>query len=203
MLLLLLHGCAALRVANLVRMQDSPHNTPLEDDALSLLFPTPILRVNLGDALPEGTLKGLQSAVLKSWDEYSEEHRASSAMEQNEDFFRFQKRAYGVLGHCSDANPQGWMASESAQELIGAVAATASGYLERVAHHARLDVGRPWSAEDWEIDPDKLHIWASVHQGGSNHPRHIHVGAVLSAVFYVAAPPGAGSICFSDPRGDM
>mmetsp|Transcript_83959 Transcript_83959/g.146116 ORF Transcript_83959/g.146116 Transcript_83959/m.146116 type:complete len:310 (-) Transcript_83959:63-992(-) len=55
----------------------------------------------------------------------------------------------------------------------------------------------------FSLDPDKMHIWASLHQGGSMHPRHIHYGAVVSGVFYVSAPYGAGPICFYDARGSV
>ena len=119
----------------------------------------------------------------------------------NEEFFFFQKREYGTLDHESD--PRGWLASPAAQDLLQAVAATASGYLERIAHHAGYSIGREWDPHDLELDVDKLHVWASVHTDGSTHPRHVHMDAVCSAVFYVSCPEGTGPICFFDPRGDI
>ena len=195
--------------------------SPLAPDALTLLFPSPILRLSLAECLPEGTLSSLESAVLDSWsdhvaeqdslpaggrradDDHMEVTKARTELELNEEFFYYQKRKFGILSHGSDPNPDGWMASQAAQDLLSAVCASASGYLERVSHHAGLDAGRPWTAEDWELDPDRFQVWASVHTGGSTHPRHVHMGAVLSVVVYVNAPPGAGHISFHDPRGDV
>ena len=37
--------------------------TQFVDDALSLVFASPIVRVNLGDALPKGTLEALEKSV--------------------------------------------------------------------------------------------------------------------------------------------
>ena len=196
-------------------------HTPLQQDALSLLFPSPILRVNLCDAIRSGTLERLEAAVCTSWNDHLTEQqampdagigratdslepiKARTGQEANEEFFYFQKRRYGVHSHSSSPAPEGWLATQAAQDLLGAVSAVAAGYLERVSHHAGYDIGRPWAEEDWEVDPDQFHVWASVHTQSSAHPRHVHMGAVLSAVFYVTAPPGAGQICFFDPRGDI
>ena len=205
-------------------------SSPFELDALSLLFPSPILRVDLAEALPQGTLSALKGAVLATWEDHLAEQAelaaesssssgqnrrvsddfasavlAGSPLELNEEFYYFQKRNLGIMGHSSDPNPAGWLASEAAQDLMDAICACIAGYLERIAHHASRDVGRPWTAEDWaeRIDPDSLHAWASVHQSGSTHPRHVHVGAVVSCVFYLSAPEGTGPICFFDPRGDI
>ena len=68
-----------------------------------------------------------------------------------------------------NSDPKGWLATEAAQDLIEAVTAVVAGYVERIAHHAGVDVGRPadlLDEDEWELplDPDKLHVWASVHQ---------------------------------------
>ena len=217
------------------RMSGS-YQSPFAQDSLSLLFPSPVLRVGLADALPARTLDALEEAVLGSWHEHLAEQatlpqtdartgteggrlRARTDQERNEEFFYYQRENFGVDGLYSE--PRGWLASEAAQHLLGAVAAAATGYIESIAHHAGLDTDGEWS-----VDPDRLQVWASVHQGGSTHPRcapphrsasrlgptsrrgcarvsrrHVHVGAVASGVFYVRAPEGAGKICFFDPRG--
>jgi hypothetical protein len=196
--------------------------TPFEQDSLMLHFPSPLMRVDVGAALPNGSLDRLADAIMASWRDHLDEQsalgpataatrratdqndfpmRARTEQEQNEEFFYYQKRTLGVTEHASEPAPDGWLASEAAQELLGAVTAAASGYLERVAHHAGLDVGRPWTVDEWELDPDRWHVWASVHHGGSTHPSHVHMGAAVSAVFYVRMPPGSGQICFFDPRG--
>ena len=196
------------------------YRSPFEQDALSLLFPSPIMRLNLADALPAGTLEALEDAVLESWGEHLAEQetlqvqggsaarrattdggrlRAASDQERNEEFFYFQRDRIGVEGQSSE--PKGWLASDAAQQLLGACTAAAAGYIERIAHHGGRDIGTP--GEDWELDPDRMHVWASVHRGGSTHPRHIHANAAVSGVFYVRAPRGSGRICFFDPRGSV
>ena len=45
------------------RMSGS-YQSPFAQDSLSLLFPSPVLRVGLADALPAGTLDALEEAVL-------------------------------------------------------------------------------------------------------------------------------------------
>ena len=165
------------------RMSGS-YQSPFAQDSLSLLFPSPVLRVGLADALPAGTLDALEEAVLGSWHEHLAEQatlpqtdartgteggrlRARTDQERNEEFFYFQRENFGVDGLYSE--PRGWLASEAAQHLLGAVAAAATGYIESIAHHAGLDTDGEWS-----VDPDRLQVWASVHQGGSTHPRCAH-----------------------------
>jgi len=189
--------------------------SPLEPDALTLLFPSPLLRVRLYDVLPEGMLEEVADRIMDSWADHQEEQdmispdapgrratdqdafpvRARSPQQLNEEFFYFQKRRYGVTGHFSDPSPEGWMASPAAQELLSAVNAAAARYLESVGHWSGRDIG------SWAINPDRWHMWASVHQGGSTHASHMSMGAAVSAVLYIRTPPGTGQICFLDPRG--
>ena len=198
------------------------YQSPFAPDSLSLLFPSPVLRVNLEEVLPSGTFDALEEAILASWDDHLAEQatlaetgtrrattegerlRAASNQELNEEFFYYQRSEYGVSGQQSE--PKGWLASEAAQELLDVITAVTAGYITRIAHHAGMDVGRPEDLEEdeeWELplDPDKLHVWASVHHGESQHPRHVHMGAAVSGVFYLRVPPGAGRLCFFDPRG--
>ena len=92
------------------------YQSPFKQDALSLLFPSPVLRVNLEEILPSGTLDGLEEAVLASWAEHCAEQatlpqtgtrrattegerlRAASDQELNEEFFYYQRSQYGVDG---------------------------------------------------------------------------------------------------------
>jgi uncharacterized protein (TIGR02466 family) len=46
-----------------------------------------------------------------------------------------------------------------------------------------------------------IHAWATVHRGGIHHMSHTHPDHMVSGVYYVAVPPQAGGIIFSDPRG--
>ena len=198
------------------------YQSPFAPDSLSLLFPSPVLRVNLEEVLPSGTFDALEEAILASWDDHLAEQatlaetgtrrattegerlRAASNQELNEEFFYHQRSEYGVSDQQSE--PKGWLASEAAQELLDVITAVTAGYITRIAHHAGMDVGRPEDLEEeeeWELplDPDKLHVWASVHHGESQHPRHVHMGAAVSGVFYLRVPAGAGRLCFFDPRG--
>ncbi len=42
--------------------------------------------------------------------------------------------------------------------------------------------------------------WANISPPGAPHPPHIHPNNFLSAVYYLAAPAGANTIFFHDPR---
>ena len=92
------------------------YQSPFAQDALSLLFPSPVLRVNLEEVLGSGTLDALEEAILNSWDEHCAEQatlpetdtarattegermRAASDQELNEEFFYYQRSKYGVDG---------------------------------------------------------------------------------------------------------
>jgi|TARA_B110001469_G_C9379983_1_gene197113 hypothetical protein len=92
------------------------YQSPFAQDSLSLLFPSPVLRVNLEEVLPSGTLDALEEAILTSWDEHCTEQatlpqtstkrattegerlRAASDQELNEEFFYYQRSQYGVDG---------------------------------------------------------------------------------------------------------
>ena len=100
------------------------YQSPFAQDALSLLFPSPVLRVNLEEVLGSGTLDALEEAILNSWDEHCAEQatlpqtdtarattegermRAASDQELNEEFFYYQRSKYGVDGQQrSEASP--------------------------------------------------------------------------------------------------
>jgi hypothetical protein len=53
------------------------------------------------------------------------------------------------------------------------------------------------------VESSDLLAWASVHGNGSSHLPHIHRGALVSGVYYVSCPEGAGKIIFEDPRGAL
>lgn len=44
------------------------------------------------------------------------------------------------------------------------------------------------------------HAWANVAEEGNFQEYHTHDGSVFSAVYYLKAPEGSGSILFEDPR---
>ena len=119
------------------------YQSPFAPDSLSLLFPSPVLRVNLEEVLPSGTFDALEEAILASWDDHLAEQaslaetgtrrattegerlRAASNQELNEEFFYYQRSEYGVSGQQSE--PKGWLASEAAQELLAVITAVTRG----------------------------------------------------------------------------
>ena len=48
-----------------------------------------------------------------------------------------------------------------------------------------------------------MQAWATVHEAGVSHLAHCHPDSVVSGVYYVKVPQGAGSIVFDDPRGPL
>ena len=136
----------------------------------------------------------LNDAVLQAWAEHLRKWRGDEAKdyERNNAFYGFQLEHMGAKDHRQ--HPAGWIACEAGQLLLTAFTAAAQSYLSHVAEN--VGVVRP------DVSPDHLHVWASLHQPCSTHPRHVHAGASLSGVYYVRIPPtGGGRLEFSDPRG--
>jgi hypothetical protein len=202
-------------------------DTPFVANTLSLLFASPVLRVQLGGALPQGTLAAVEEDVCASWNDHLDEQErlqvaasgepsttatsknarwqsprpevAATSHQLNEEFFYFQNTFYGDTCHCKTphANSSAWQANRAGQDVIHAMTDAASSYLERIAYHAGETTNLV------KLNPNNMHVWASVHADGSAHARHDHAGAVVSGVLYVRSPPGAGKICFYDPRGNL
>ena len=188
--------------------------TPLFASETSLLFATPVSFQRL-DSFTPAALGALTSSILASWEQHVAQNaamprtgerstgdiqtafRATSEQTLNDEFYYFQMREYGIDGHQS--SPQGWLATAEAQALLGEVVDHTAQYLETIARHAGT---HDTSAS---FHPDMLQAWANVHRaaGSGTHPRHVHAGAVASCVFYTATPPGAASISFFDPRGNL
>lgn len=176
----------------------------LAGDSFSLCFASPILRLRLGKRLPEGTLEELEKTVLSCWRDHLDEQQtlpsndadtraladsgrvwATTDQGLNEELFYYQRRHYGDMDHfrVPHANSRAWMGTPAGRAVLGAVTAAAGTFLERIVHHAGLGDVR------YVLDPDHMHAWTSVHQGGSTHPRHVHAGAVISGVLESSLPP--------------
>jgi hypothetical protein len=137
--------------STIMRVQD----TQFEDNALAIAFGSPILCVRLGDALPQGTLEALAEDVLSSWGDYIDAREQLGDKDLNADFFFYQSTVYGDTDHCRStppANPRAWMAGVAGQEVIKAVTAAASSYIERVGFHATGD------AEATKLTPNNMHM---------------------------------------------
>jgi hypothetical protein len=115
----------------------------------------------------------------------------------NDAFFKFQRRR-GAEGGVWD----------TATGALGSLPEVARlrRYLHEAAAKTRASVGMP--EEEEEKGPasgrgaDDLYCWCSVHEGRSLHPIHTHPNNELSAVFFAAVPPGAGTptVCSMPPR---
>jgi uncharacterized protein (TIGR02466 family) len=159
---------------------------------LSLLFSAPVLRTSLTEFLPAassavGIRNSLRESVLESWRVHAGSDVARDH-ELNDGFFAFQKREYGEADFHS--HPRGWISTKAGQDLLLALTASVGDYLERIG--GEREIG---------LDADRMHVWASVHESCSSHPRHVHPGATVSGVVYLSVPLAAGSLVFSDPRG--
>ena len=165
----------------------------LEPDALTLLFPSPVMRTHIRAYLPSGgdsvLLAALHKAINVSWHEYisSKSHSLESAHKLNDEFFEYQRATYGET-----ASNRGWLATAAGKELLPVVDAVTRAYLSKLGVESSLAMG----SQDF-------HIWASIHTQCSTHPRHVHPGATLSGVMYVAVPSCGGQLAFADPRGAL
>ena len=160
-------------------------DAPLESGR-TILFGTPVLRTRLMNYLPSHVdedvhRNALNDAVLQAWAEHLRKWRGDEATdyERNNAFYGFQLEHMGAKDHRQ--HPAGWIACEAGQLLLTAFTAAAQSYLSHVAEN--VGVVRP------DVSPDHLHVWASLHQPCSTHPRHVHAGASLSGVYYVRIPP--------------
>eukprot|EP00750_Incisomonas_marina_P020785 INCI4087.1.p1 GENE.INCI4087.1~~INCI4087.1.p1 ORF type:complete len:311 (+),score=57.37 INCI4087.1:212-1144(+) len=53
-----------------------------------------------------------------------------------------------------------------------------------------------------EQDPSfAMFMWATVHNSCVSHLPHVHEDSMVSGVFYLTVPPGAGDLVLEDPRG--
>ena len=167
----------------------------MERDAFSLLFPSSVMHVSLAEVLPYNTVDSLAAAVLEDWrlfKSHAEEDASGHAL--NSAFFQFQKTNNGEYW---DEATRGWMTHAAVKDLLGAIAACTTSYLDKVDSYAgRAERQQP-------LDPSCFHLWASVHQSDSFHPQHVHPGAICCGVFYVRTPRGSGAIEFADPRGQV
>ncbi len=81
-------------------------------------------------------------------------------------------------------------------EHVKAFWARAADHFLRSMGHAAVFEGHPRHRQP------EMHSWATVHKDCVFHGMHHHGEDIMSGVFYVKVPPGAGSISFFDPRGE-
>ena len=160
----------------------------LHEETLTLLYSSPVKRVHLRNHAAghhAELLKSLHVAINASWQEYSFD-RSAGSFQLNDDFFDFQRDEYG------ETQPErGWLATEAGGRLLSVITSVAEDYLKEL----QVDVPA--------LRAGDFHVWASVHPSCSIHPTHVHPGATLSGVLYVATEPDDGQIVFTDPRGTL
>lgn len=79
---------------------------------------------------------------------------------------------------------------------VGAVEAALGADLRRLKEHVVAAFAKARAAVGVAAEAERgLFCWTSVHDSsrGSTHPAHTHATAALSAVYYAAAPIGAGT----------
>lgn len=124
------------------------------------------------------------------FESFQAELEAACAMLAREDAAgRAWCRAHGYRGYTSyasldDLPRRATVFAELKRRLNRHVASAAQAF--------DLDVGRGRLALD--------SLWVSVLDPGAAHSGHIHPHSVLSGVFYVSVPRGAGALRLEDPR---
>ena len=193
--------------ALLVTLQLSRSNQIVDDPrpvqelqyGLSFLYPTPVVRLDMDATLPDGTREALREAIVASYTTYNATIVGASDYKRNapnDGFFAHQQQVCGEGGHASE--PNDWIASPAAQAMLLAFRDATATYLEKVFYKARFS-----NADEIlsGLNPDQMHVWASFHSKCSSHSRHVHPDALVSGVYYVSVPSGAGHLTFADPRG--
>lgn len=166
------------------------------DTGLQEEDPNEVLKRNVLDALAEYE-DTLISAKLPSKDR------------QNDDFFRFQRDHFAKTGKMIPALSE----SLVAESLLMSIKTLAYRYLNAADPKAFLNNPAKDHKETSEMrdeyeqyvakhGPLSIFVWAAVHDSCMNHGRHLHDnGVMMSGVYYVNAPEGAGELILEDPRG--
>jgi uncharacterized protein (TIGR02466 family) len=166
------------------------HQADLLEGKLTLLFPSPVKRFHLKDHVEDyaALLASLHDTINASWSEHVAGRKAGSrGFQENDDFFDFQRDEYGETH-----SERGWLAGDAGRRFLSMIVNVAEAYL-RDLHLDRLPA----------LQAGDFHVWASVHHACSLHPVHVHPGATLSGVLYVATEPDGGQLVFTDPRGAL
>lgn len=66
---------------------------------------------------------------------------------------------------------------------------------QAVAEQCAFPLREMGIAADW-----RLQSWINIHDRGGFNFQHMHEGCLLSGVFYLQVPPGAGCLVLRDPR---
>lgn len=157
------------------------------------LWTTPVLRHRLVGDEDIDLLASMESLVLRKFRALSYEH-LKEGERANDRFFALQREAFEKGDPSfleSEASPEERTAFES---LCNAWLENAREYVATVASEEVAD--RIFA----DLDALRMFVWASVHEGTSEHVPHEHTNTAVSGVFYVSVPQHSGGISFFDPR---
>ena len=196
-------------------LDGAPNENRALAPGLVVLFGAPVLRARVSDYMPaevnaDRLCDALHEDILRSWRDFldiigSGQHDQDldvSAL--NDGYFHFQiskmTGGYGATAYRS--KPRGWMAGDAGQQLLTGLTGVVADYEERLKRSALAYAQAASPAENWtapargepSIDPDRLRVWASVHDCHSHHVTHTHPHGRLSGAVYLHAPRWAGRL---------
>ena len=160
----------------------------------NLLWITPLQVVNARPLGYDDAFNAkLAKAALAAYSSIVDGNKAfaggDSANGANEAFYEAQSKAYDESGGSYiDA-----LRTDEFAEVQRLVRASAISFLEgagQTSHAAR-------------VANASMFCWVSVHERGTSHLPHVHADALISTIYYVNMPSGAGSTIFYDPRGAL
>eukprot|EP01052_Picozoa_sp_SAG31_P030341 SAG31_NODE_3104_length_4669_cov_3.047702_5_plen_557_part_00 len=171
---------------------------------VSLLFGSMVMTRSLQAALPLDAAATLTSAARAGFAAAESERKrakrtpasvseyapgSSEGTVANNEFFRWQMETLRATGQIWE----GFTQMEVWPALVAQMRAAAAEFL--IAH------GMSSNEATRRCAASRLIVWASIHDDESEHPVHTHDDALVSGVFYSAAPSTAGALEFADPRG--
>jgi uncharacterized protein (TIGR02466 family) len=163
-----------------------------DPDDLKVMWTTPIQKttLKLGSAN-----EALKETILSAFEQYATVAGDDLAEGPNELFFQDQQRMHDLAKPSATMNVhlRALRSSPEIMRLKTEIKQASARYLEACG---RQDASQLVHSSD-------LFSWASVHRHGSSHLPHIHQGALVSGVYYVAVGSGSGNIVFEDPRGPL
>lgn len=181
------------------QLQSHSYQPEVVSSGLTHLWTTPIMRREIG--LAREQLELLEGAVLRRFRAFSASCDPSSIFEEgetvNDRFFDLQRGSSGQPSLLEELEDDVAASSQEVEAVRALRAALRSASYEYVRKAAGATVAEAMFAAERGVT---LSVWASVHEGDSQHVPHDHENSAVSGVVYVATPPNSGCIRFEDPR---
>jgi hypothetical protein len=182
--------------------------------SITLLFTTPLWRTDLSSRLGAATNTALARSIRQQFFRVSSrsvlsletraayEHEAANRSDEadplasaaNNEFFQYQidrlttvhaPDSAGAPALGGDLLLESFASREEFRTLAGLIREQAARFLHESFALPAEDAAALVSAR-------RMLLWASLHADGSAHPYHTHDDAMLSGVYFVDAPEGAG-----------